>query len=208
MEEKKTVEESCREAAAHSSSGDNHSSESSYPEKSAESSDADVQISLEISKYEEMIAEIKEAKKQAEANYDKYLRSLADLENVKRRAEKEKSDTIKFCLESLLKDLLPVLDSFDKAMSCAVNESAESDWLAFYQGVELVKKQLSETVAQHGLVAIEAVGAKFDPNLHQAIKKVDADVEEEQVDEEYSKGYTLNGRLVRPAMVSVAIPRD
>jgi molecular chaperone GrpE len=179
----------------------------------AESTGDDTVISIEVKKYDEMLAEIKEAKKEAEANYDKYLRSLADLENSKRRAEKDKSEMLKYALENVLKDLLPVLDSFDKAMAFVHhannNDDADGapDWRAFYQGVELVKKQLLETVSQHGLVPIVAQGAKFDPHLHQAIKKVDSgDVDEETVLEEYSRGYTLHGRLLRPAMVSVALP--
>jgi molecular chaperone GrpE len=177
------------------------------PEVSPDST-ADANISIEIKKYEEMLAEIKAAKAEAAANYDKYLRSLADLENAKRRAEKEKSDTIKYCLENVLKDLLPVLDSFDKAMAFVHNGSSEVDWLGFHQGVELVNKQLLEILAQHHLVAIKALGEKFDPHVHQAIKKVDADgIEEESVVEEYSRGYLLHGRLVRPSMVCVGIPK-
>ncbi len=199
--------------AANGEASPPHADSGSYPEKVGESSEADISISIEIAKYEEMLAEIKNAKKEAEVNYEKYLRSLADLENSKRRAEKEKSDIIKYSLEGILKDMLPVLDSFDKALSCVVGAAMagteqQSEWTAFYQGVELVKKQLLETVANHGLVAIEAQGAKFDPHLHQAIKKVDAEVDEEMVAEEYSRGYTLSGRLLRPAMVSVAIPKS
>jgi molecular chaperone GrpE len=167
----------------------------------------DAQTSAEVKKYEDILVEIKAAKLEAAANYDKYLRSLADLENVRRRAEKEKSDIIKYSLETVLKDLLPVLDSFDKAMACAGPEQGDNDWRSFYQGVELVKKQLVETLAQHHLVAISTERASFDPHLHQAIKKIDsAEVSEETVVEEYSKGYLLHGRLVRPAMVSVAVP--
>lgn len=183
---------------------------SEMPELAKEAPQDDAVISIEVKKYEEMLAEIKDAKHEAQVNYEKYLRSLADLENSRKRAEKDRTDTLKYGLESVFKDLLPVLDSFNRALaSIRKDEASADDWQAFHQGMELVEKQLLETLGQRGLQAVVAKGAAFDPNLHQAIQKIPRDdVSTEVVHEEFSRGYTLNGRLIRPAMVSVAIPSD
>lgn len=134
---------------------------------------------------------------------DRYLRQAADMENMRRRQEKDRADLLKFGTEKLLQDLLPILDSLDKAM-----ESAEGQTNAVVEGVKMVQKQFVTVLEQNGLKPIVAKGASFDPNLHQAIQRLEDDVTEDTVKEEYQKGYTLNGRLVRPAMVSVSVPKS
>lgn len=147
---------------------------------------------MKIQKLEEQLLEAK----------DRYLRQAADIENMRRRQEKDRADLLKFGTEKLLQDLLPVLDALDKAL-----EAAEGQSTPISEGVKMVHKQFTSVLEQNGLKAIESKGQIFDPNLHQAIQRLEDDVAEDTVKDEYQKGYTLNGRLVRPAMVSVSVPR-
>lgn len=146
---------------------------------------------------------IRELEEEVLEQKDRYLRSLADVENMRRRHERERGDLLKFGTEKLLQDLLPVLDSFEKAMQVA--GQGPSDGLV--EGVRMVHKQLLQTLEHHGLKTVEAQGQPFDPNVHQAIQRVEtADVSAETVKDEFQKGYLLNGRLIRPSMVSVFVP--
>lgn len=142
---------------------------------------------------------------------DKYVRAVAEMENMRRRMERERSDLIKYGLENVFKDFLPVLDSLEKAMpegddaKNATNGGANASYL---EGMLMVKKQLLDAFKRNGLEAITAKGAAFDPNVHQAISRVESnDVEIDTVGDEYARGYLLNGRLLRPAMVSVLTPQ-
>lgn len=141
---------------------------------------------------------------------DKYVRAVAEMENVRRRAEREKVDLIKYSLESVFKDFLPALDSLEKALPEGGNAGANGNTASaasYIEGMAMVKKQLQEVFRKHGLEAISAQGAAFDPNLHQAIQRIESpDVDTETVGNEFARGYTLNGRLLRPAMVSVLTP--
>ena len=139
---------------------------------------------------------------------DRYVRAVAEMENIRRRSEKERSDLLKYGLESTLKDLLPVLDSFELAVPTeTAAPEADANEKSFHSGVLMVKKQMLDTLKKHGLEQIEAKDKPFDPNFHQAIQRVEsAEHKEETVAGEFQKGYVLNGRLIRPAMVSVFIP--
>lgn len=134
---------------------------------------------------------------------DRYLRQAADIENMRRRQEKDRAELLKFGTEKLLQDLLPVLDSLDKAL-----QAAEGHSNPVTEGVKMVHKQFATVLDQNGLKPVAANGQAFDPNLHQAIQRLEEDVTEDTVKEEYQKGYTLNGRLIRPAMVSVSVPKS
>jgi molecular chaperone GrpE len=162
--------------------------------------DIEAEAAKPVDEKEALQAEVYELK-------DKYLRTMAEMENVRRRADKDRSDLIKFGMESFFKDLLVVLDSFEKAAP----ESQEADGKEqgqFLEGIVLVKKQLNDVVAKHGLQKVEAEGTKFDPNIHQAIQKIEEDgATEETVGQEFATGYLLNGRLLRPSMVSVKVPK-
>lgn len=160
----------------------------------SESEDELEDVSVEIRKLEAQLAEYK----------DRYVRSVAESENQRKRFEREKSDLVKYGNEKILSDLLPVLDSFEKAIEADTSGNAAS----YAEGVRMVHKQLSDVLSKHGLSAVKAAGEIFDPNMHQAIQKVEEDVEVEMVKEEYQKGYTLNDRLVRPAIVSVSVPAE
>jgi molecular chaperone GrpE len=139
---------------------------------------------------------------------DKYVRTVAEMENMRRRMERERGDLVKYALENILKDMLPTLDSLEKALPDSPDsKSSSSSEEGYYAGMLMVKKQLVEVLRKHGLEAIHAKGEAFDPNLHQAIQRVESsDVEKDLVGDEYARGYTLHGRLLRPAIVSVLSP--
>ena len=150
----------------------------------------------------ELAAEVAELK-------DKYVRVCAEMENMRRRQERERIDLNKYALETVFKDLLPVLDSFDKAIPDSVEgeEPAKADTGGYYLGIQMVKRQLLEVCKKHGLEAIVSLGTQFDPNVHQGIQRIESgEVKVETVGDEYARGYNLNGRLIRPAMVSVLTP--
>jgi len=133
---------------------------------------------------------------------DKYLRMAAEMENMRRRFDREKKDLHQYGNERIMQDLLPIIDSLEKALSADA-----SDGQSVLAGVQMVQRQFSEILSRHGLEPVTAAGAAFDPEFHQAIQKIDsADVTIETVKDEFAKGYKLNGRLVRPAMVSVLVP--
>lgn len=149
----------------------------------------------------------KTAQRLADAE-DQFLRARAEMENMRRRMAREKSDLLNFGNESILKDVLPVLDSFDKALDESGGGERSAEEQSFMEGFLLLKKQLLAVLEKHGLQAIQSVGEVFDPNLHQGIQRIESDdVEEEIVKEEFAKGYTLNGRLLRASMVSVSVPK-
>ena len=131
---------------------------------------------------------------------DRYLRTLADFENYRKRADREKSDFFKYALANLLRDLLPVLDNFDRAL----DHAAEGD--DFHKGVLLIYKQLFDTLTKHGLKPIDQSNVPFDPKIHEAVvREENASVPSHTVVEILQKGYFLQDRLLRPAMVKVAV---
>lgn len=133
--------------------------------------------------------------------FDRLLRKQAEFENFRKRVEREKSDFMQFASADLIKELLNALDSFDLAIRTAAAESKGT-----LRGFELIYKQLQDTLARFGLKPLDAKGQPFDPNFHQAVSTQPTnEVAENTVVEEMRKGYTLNGRLLRPAMVAVSV---
>ena len=138
---------------------------------------------------------------------DRLLLNVAELDNMRKRLEREKADFIKYSSESILKDMIPVLDTFDKALSASSTHSESADTASFREGMTMVHKMFLSALAKHGLEPVEAIGKTFDPNFHQAIQRIESsDVTEEIVATEFMRGYALHGRLVRPSMVSVKVP--
>jgi molecular chaperone GrpE len=135
-------------------------------------------------------------------DHERSLRAAADLENYKKRAQKEKEEVQKFGSEKLLKDLLPVIDNLDRAMDAAAKTP---DFASFHKGVAMTRKSFEDTLARHGVKAFSAKGQPFDPRLHEAVQQVEtAEVPAGHVAFEVVRGFHLNDRLVRPAMVVVA----
>ncbi len=142
-----------------------------------------------------------ELQAQLEEEQNKYLRLLADYDNFKRRTKKDQELAKQFRSQSLLTDLLPVMDNFDRALAV---EAKSEESASLLKGLEMVKKSLADAVAAEGLEEVKAVGEPFDPHFHQAVmQESDADSEPGTVLQELQKGYTLNGRVLRPAMVKV-----
>ena len=144
-----------------------------------------------------------EAKEQeAKTNYDRFLRQVAEFDNFKKRASREKEETIRFANESLVKDLLSVVDNLERAVSHA---QAGGNGQPLVEGVEMVLKALLDVLAKHGVTPVEAKGHPFDPAKHEAMAQVPTNEQQPNtVLEEHQKGYMLKDRLLRPALVSVA----
>lgn len=139
------------------------------------------------------------AKENAELQ-DRVLRTRAEYDNARRRAERERSDFLQFAGMELTRDLLPVVDDFERALK---NEGATPDYA---RGVDLIYQRLYDTLKKMGLEPIAAEGQKFDPNLHEAVQRVETDEAEDQsILSEFQRGYNFKGRLLRPAMVKVAV---
>jgi molecular chaperone GrpE len=137
---------------------------------------------------------------EAEEFKDRYMRTLADFENYRKRADREKSDFYKYALQGVLKDLLPVLDNFDRSLEHA----EEGD--DFHKGVLLIYKQLLDVRSKNGVKPIDESGVRFDPNIHEGvIREDDPSVPSQTVTAVLQKGYFLHDRLLRPAMVKVAV---
>jgi molecular chaperone GrpE len=150
---------------------------------------------------EDLMLKLQETEKRAAENYDKYVRAVADLDNYKKRAVREKADAIKYGNENLLRDILPLVDNLDRAMDHACNSD---DFEAFKKGLRMLQDQLLCCLQKHGVEQIEAVGKEFDPHVHEAMLQVESEEHEEsKVVGEFERGYLLNGRLLRPAKVSV-----
>jgi molecular chaperone GrpE len=131
---------------------------------------------------------------------DRYLRTLADFENVRKRTEREKADFFKYALANVLRDMLPVLDNFDRAL----DHAEEGD--EFHKGVLLIYKQLFDVLERHGLKTIDEKGVHFDPNIHEGVvREENPSVPSHTVVEILQKGYFLHDRLLRPALVKVAV---
>jgi len=132
---------------------------------------------------------------------DTHLRALADLDNAKKRLAREREEQIRFAAESVLNDIIPSLDNLDLALQHA---DSYKDCKDFVVGVQMTRKLLLDALAKHGLAQAGAVGAEFDPALHEAVGMVDTpNVADNHICSLLSYGYTLNGRLLRPARVIV-----
>jgi molecular chaperone GrpE len=152
-------------------------------------------------KAEDLMVKLQDAEKKAAENYDKYVRAVAELENYRKRAAREKADAIQYGNETLLRDILPLVDGMDRALEHACNSE---DFEAFKKGLKLLQGQLLGCLQKHGVEMIDTAGKDFDPHVHEAMMQVEsAEHEDSQVVGEFERGYMLNGRLLRPAKVSV-----
>ncbi|MEW6714438.1 MAG: nucleotide exchange factor GrpE [Nitrospirota bacterium] len=151
---------------------------------------------------------IEALKKSLSEQNDKYLRLYAEFENYKKFASRQKEDQLKYANESLLKDLLTVIDHLELALQHSSDDKV-SDPLA--KGVEMTLKELKTLMEKYGLVSIDAIGKPFDPNIHHAMSQIEDDgVDENTVIEEFRKGYMLKDRLLRAPLVGVSkkIPKE
>jgi molecular chaperone GrpE len=147
--------------------------------------------------------QLRQAELNAQEHHDAWLRAKADAENARRRALDEIDKARKFALDKFAADLLPVKDSLEAALATGDNASIES----LKSGVDLTLKQLSSVFDKNNIKEINPLGDKFDPNYHQAIASVEAEGEPNSVASVLQKGYALNDRVVRPALVTVVKPK-
>ena len=171
-----------------------------------------IESSQELDPLEEAIARVQELEEQlknqieeaANKEQDILLRSRAEIENLRRRTEQDVEKAHKFALEKFSKDILNTIDNLERALATPANKEDESV-KALFDGVELTLKELVSTVGRFGVEAVGVVGETFNPDLHQAISMQPAKgFETNQISVVLQKGYTLNGRVIRPAMVMVA----
>lgn len=142
------------------------------------------------------------AEKRAESEHDQLLRTLADFNNYRRRAREELEQARQFAIEDFVLRLLPVLDNFERAIKAA---EEIKDYEALHGGVILILRQLRDALDKEGVKPIEAEGQQFDPNLHEAVMRVDTDeYPDNTIVEEFQKGYRLGDKVIRPSMVKVA----
>lgn len=168
--------------------------------------------SQELDPLEEAIARVQELEEQLKTQIEEatnkeqdiLLRSRAEIENLRRRTEQDVEKAHKFALEKFSKDILNTIDNLERALATPANKEDESV-KALFDGVELTLKELVSTVGRFGVEAVGVVGEAFNPDLHQAISMQPAEgFETNQISVVLQKGYTLSGRVIRPAMVMVA----
>ena len=144
-----------------------------------------------------------EQAKELEAIRDKFLRTAADYDNARKRLAKEREEFVRFSQERLLRDLLPILDNFERALT-----HSEATDRSVAAGVQLIWKQLLDILTAHGLKRLSSEGQPFDPHLHEAVDQVEEEGPEGVVVKEIVPGYLLHDRILRPAKVRIRVRLD
>ena len=151
---------------------------------------------------ESLSEELERVSSELDETKDKFLRGLADFDNYRKRVAREREQLVRCANEDLIKRMLEVVDNLERALAAA---SETHDLDAFKKGVELIYEHLKEVLAKEGLCPIACLGETFDPNFHEAVMAIEKEGEEsEKVIEEIQKGYTLDGRVIRPSKVVVS----
>ncbi len=179
------------------------------PVAASSSSQSDGKIEVSAQGYEDLKKKVEEL----EGLRQKFLLAAADYENAKKRNARDKEDFIKFSQERILKELLPVLDNFDRAVSHANTASANAssyedvrqNLKTVISGVERVQKQLTDILKMHGLKRVETAGQAFNPHFHEVVAHVPEEGKEDQIVDELEPGYMLHDRLLRAAKVRVRV---
>jgi len=176
--------------------------ETHYEEGASQEDKTEKEVPLEEMSKAELLEKIEQEKESAGRNYELYVRSQAEMDNMKKRFQKERDELIKFSNESLIKQLLNVMDNLEKAIDHSQDGNSVD---ALREGVGLTLKGLNNTLEKEGLERVKALNETFDPNFHEAVsEQEDNKVEPGTVIEELQKGYLLRQRLIRPAMVIVS----
>lgn len=167
------------------------------PEQAGEQAAPQQEMSIES-----LMTELDQARTRMADLQDQALRISAEMQNVRRRAERDVENAHKYALEKFSTDLLPVVDSLERGLQAA---GGDESTLAVREGVELTLRILTDVLRKHGLETVESTGQPFNPSLHEAMSMIpSAEHAPNTVMAVLQKGYTLNGRLVRPAMVMVS----
>ncbi len=171
-------------------------------ERDKESDNEEHEIPLEKMTKKQLLNKVKEVQETADKNFDLYVRSQAEIDNLKKRFQRDKTELCKFSNESLIKKLLSVGDNLEKAIAHSENDNSLD---VLREGVELTLKGLMDTLEREGLESVKALDEPFDPNFHEAVSELqDNSAKPGTVIQELQKGYILNQRLIRPAMVIVS----
>ncbi|MGA2631107.1 MAG: nucleotide exchange factor GrpE [Terriglobia bacterium] len=153
---------------------------------------------------EDLSALVEKLRAEKDAFYDRLLRKQAELENLRKRTQREREDFLQHATADLILALLPTLDAFDRALRHREATVPEQ----FYQGLELIHRELTDVLSRAGLTALDTLGKTFDPHLHQAVETVEApDHRDQEIVEELQRGYKLKQRLLRPAVVKIAVAK-
>jgi molecular chaperone GrpE len=162
---------------------------------------ADVADAAAGARGDEPDAGVKLLQRERDSLKDQLLRTAADFENYRKRTDRERRDLSDYATSEILLELLPIIDNFERALQAPAGPQAE----AFRKGIELIHRQMLDLLRKRGVTTIEALGADFDPNFHQAVIHEASDEHREgEVMQELQRGYMLGERLLRPAMVKVA----
>ena len=176
-----------------------------HPDNSGESEPAPASAAVEAAPAPDLAAAYEKAQAEKRELYDRLLRKQAELENFRKRMQKEKEDLRQFAAEDVVRSLLPTLDAFERALS----QRHEGVPAPYYEGLGLIYRELREVLGRAGLVPLETEGQLFDPYLHQAVETVDAPGRREnEIVAELQRGYKLKHKLLRPAIVKVAVGGD
>jgi molecular chaperone GrpE len=169
----------------------------------AETSEPEAQALLEVIKAKD--EEIAALRRELDGFKDLYLRKLADMDNLRKRLEREKDEYYQYALSDLLAELLAIIDNLERALE---RPEEEADGKSFREGVELIYRMFKALLAKNGVQDMDTTDRKFDPNIHHAtsVEEVEG-LEEPEIGEILQKGYFLNKRLLRPAMVKVLMPK-
>lgn len=195
-EEKDTLQEEKNQTEQ-----ENIQPEEVFGEAADSETDGDYQSSEENSEVTALKEKVAELEKKVEEADNRYLRLQADFDNSRRRAKLDREASEKYRAQSLVSDLLPALDNFERALQ---SNSDDSSVQSLLQGMEMVYRSLIEALKKEGVEQIEAVGQVFDPQFHQAVMQVEEEgYDSNVVVEEFQKGYLLKDRVIRPAMVKV-----
>ena len=168
-----------------------------------EPTDVDSEVTAEQARIAELEAQLEAAQQASLEERERAVRAVAEMENLRRRAAQDVEKAHKFALEKFADELLPVLDNLERAIELADKESEALK--PMIEGVELTLKSMQSSVAKFGLVALDPQNQPFDPNAHQAMSMIEnAELAPNTVIAVMQKGYELNGRVIRPAMVMVS----
>lgn len=193
------------EAAEPISSGDDSPTDAAVEVKTPSPADAVTEAMMKAKN--ELKEALEQTRKEADKFRDSWLRSAADLENYRKRATREREDVVKFGNERLLKDFLPVVDDLERTLEAVEKTADDSNpaGKALLDGVKLVYKKLISQLEKHQVKAFDSVGEAFDPARHEAVQQVHDEAPVGAVVTEFQRGFMLNERLLRPAMVIVSL---
>jgi len=150
-------------------------------------------------------AKIAEMQKELDELQDKYLRKVAEMENLRKRLDREKSEYYDLALSGVMAEMVTVLDNLERALD---RPEDEADGKSFREGIELIYRLFKGLLAKHGIQPIDVADKKFDPNIHHATSTEEIEgIEDPEIAEVLQKGYYLNNRLLRPALVRVFVPK-